>query len=248
MGAIHPEEQEDFAIPSYNVIEISIEEEGELAYARVVVFHREVLAVSTTHLSKRMAVRTSTKGSRFYMLRAQGRRRIGTTWTMATADASATVRPESQSEMVAVPGTTVTSQPTCARQRRMFHFMPKSMATTCFVGRAVRQHVVRERPEPLVPGNACGDHLSRDRGRPCRANARLVHQGGVVEVGRREDAVHRPRTRSRRTRARVSMPSMPMTLLVSGSRRGVLWLNGSCCGTRESSRTMNPATCARLDS
>ena len=34
------------------------------------------------------------------------------------------------SSAVAVPGITVTRQPTCTRQRRMFHFMPKSRATT----------------------------------------------------------------------------------------------------------------------
>ncbi len=43
-GAVHPEETEAFAIPSYNVIEVSVEEPDDLpddvAHARVRVFHR----------------------------------------------------------------------------------------------------------------------------------------------------------------------------------------------------------------
>lgn len=44
-GAVHPEEKEEFAVPGYNVIEISVDEQvdgspGE-AYARVRVFHRD---------------------------------------------------------------------------------------------------------------------------------------------------------------------------------------------------------------
>jgi predicted phosphodiesterase len=48
-GAVHPEEMEGFAIPSYNVIEVSIEEPTDVphdqAVARVRVFHREFSVV-----------------------------------------------------------------------------------------------------------------------------------------------------------------------------------------------------------
>ena len=44
-GAVHPEEREQFSIPGYNVIEISIEAppdpDAEVVYARIRVFHRE---------------------------------------------------------------------------------------------------------------------------------------------------------------------------------------------------------------
>ena len=132
----------------------------------------------------------------------------------------------STSSAVAVPGTTVTLQPTCTRQRRMFHFMPKSIATTWrFVGAVRRQDVF----EPAGARPTCShdealvrhDLAARDRGLPCRARhgpwRRARHRPSRPWTERRSCA---PRTRSRRTSARVSIPSMPTMLFVCeiGSR------------------------------
>jgi predicted MPP superfamily phosphohydrolase len=94
-GAIHPEEQEDFAIPSYNVIEISIEEEGELAYARVRVFHREFSREHNAFIETDGSPDIDERVEILHATRPKAEDEFGTTRTMATADASATVRPES---------------------------------------------------------------------------------------------------------------------------------------------------------
>ena len=82
--------------------------------------------------------------------RSRSRRRPGSPGPLERKMPSGLWR--STSSAVAVPGTTVTWQPTCVRQRRMFHFMPKSMATTCCVGRPrLAGRARRTAPKPLVP-------------------------------------------------------------------------------------------------
>ena len=110
----------------------------------------------------------------------------------------------STSSAVAVPGRTVTRQPRSTRCRGMFHFMPKSSATTC--ERSVASAVAAS---PLASPSGRPDASSRCSW-SCHSNALLGHhfadqvaadqagarlrlgdQAGVVEIGRREHALHR---------------------------------------------------------
>ena len=77
---------------------------------------------------------------------------------------------------------------------------------------------------------------------------RLVHQRGVVEVGRREDARHRPAdAQPAHQGARVDPLDADDAVLaqVGVERRG---RERKLLGTRVSSRTMKPSTCGRRDS
>ena len=90
--------------------------------------------------------------------------------------------------------------PISTRWRGMFHFMPKSSATTC--GRRRRRGRARPRASgakrarrsPAPRSTAPSGMTSRARSRPTRPGLalRLGDEAGVVEVGRREDALHRP--------------------------------------------------------
>ena len=128
----------------------------------------------------------------------------------------------------AVPGMTVTLQPISTRCRRMFHFIPKSSATTC--GRSAsggRQREASRMPCDRIDrsrANKCGrdrsptmyDSRRHDFARQvaadqARAGLGLGHQAGIVEVDRREDSLHRPAfSRMCLTSSRVSIPEIPM--------------------------------------
>ena len=110
------------------------------------------------------------------------------------------------------PGTTVTRQPMSTRCRRMFHFTPKSIATTC--GRrafsdlgGTRRVLGKGALEPGLPGRGTGRHDLRRQvaADQAGAGAGAGDQASVVEVGGGEDPLEGPGQGSRsprRTRAR----------------------------------------------
>ena len=91
------------------------------------------------------------------------------------------------------------------RWRGMFHFIPKSSATTCGrsrpgVGASVPCRRARARTGARSPGSQVVASRGHDLARQVAADQagaglRLGHQAGVVEVGRREDALHAPLAR-----------------------------------------------------
>ncbi len=143
-------------------------------------------------------------------------------WTAVRTDPAAQPKHRGISLLIidaSLPGITVTLQPTWTRQRRMFHFMPKSRATTwqlharfgkiCWAANGLTK--------PSCQVNGFSGTTSRTRSRPTilglvralwtrEASSRSVVDNTPVMV---------PRTRSRRTRARVSIPSMPRMRLVA---------------------------------
>ena len=125
-----------------------------------------------------------------------------------------------------MPGTTVTLQPVSTRWRMIFHFMPKSRATTCgrrdaacsdlplgcvLIGPAAGR-ITNSGFKPGSQVNAFSRHdfasqVAADQPRTCRALAtRLASSRSSVD----RMPFIAPWTRVSRTRARVSIPSIPM--------------------------------------
>ena len=131
--------------------------------------------------------------------------------------------------------------PCSNRCRAMFHFMPKSRATTCgsvppacAASAAGRRQL---RPSGLsgsfqsigLVGNHLADQVAADqaRGWPWPWPPRLASSRSTVD----STPFIAPRVRSRRTSARVSIPSMPTTPWRAGSRPGRR-RRGSCSTRR----------------
>ena len=91
---------------------------------------------------------------------------------------------------------------------------------------------------------------SRTRSRPTMPGLvrALCDQRGVVEVGRRQDALHRPADAQPADQgAGVDPLDADDAVLARGRRRGCR-ASGSCSACGVSSRTMNPSTCGLRDS
>ena len=133
----------------------------------------------------------------------------------------------------------------------MFHFMPKSSATTCGrrspVGSAVaarrrwRSALVEARAPRSIDsvGHDLAGQVAADQ---AGAGLRLGDEAGVVEVGRREDPLHRPLLAGQADEgAGVDPFDADDAVRGRGSRRAsppTRWL----LARRLSSRTTNPRT------